>query len=212
MPRVLVVLALLVAGCGPSGGDAGGTEQTLRLDSPAVGAQAPVHLAMARGYDEAEGVTLRLRSDGEPYDLLTTGRADAAIVPLRDVRSPLVAVMSLVDGDQAGPPPRKGEPPRPGLVLAVTRDTLADHRPDVVATVRALQRGMTEAATDPESAVTAMLDADDTLDRRKLEAQLERAAPGFRDGTVDVARVRAWARWAGRRVAVENLARPLSRD
>jgi ABC-type nitrate/sulfonate/bicarbonate transport system substrate-binding protein len=214
------LLALLLAGCGGSGsaGEAAGSEQTLLLPAPVSGATAPVFLALSRGYDEAEGVALELRDEGDALDLLRTGRVDAAVVGIEQVRAPMVVVMALVQGEEAGRPRRRGEPERPGVVVVVTRDTLADHRPEVRAIVRTIQRGMTEAATDPESAVTAMLDADDALDRGRLTAQLERAAPGFTagaaaPGAVDVTRLKAWSRWARREVRTDaTLVRRLSRD
>jgi ABC-type nitrate/sulfonate/bicarbonate transport system substrate-binding protein len=219
LSRAAVVLALLLAGCGGSGpADAGGTEQTLLIGATAAGVRAPVLLALARGYDEAEGVTVDVRADGDARELLRTGRADAAIVGIDAIRPPLVAVMALVQGDEAGRPLRRGEPPRPGMLLTVTRDTLADHRPEVQAIVRAIQRGMTEAAADPESAVSAVLDADERADRSRVAAQLERAAPAFTagaraPGALDAERLRAWARWAGAELDADaTLARPLSRD
>jgi len=52
-----------------------------------------------------------------------------------------------------------GAPAYPELVLCVTRRTLEDDRAVVEATIRALQRGYTQAQVDPESAVSALLDA-----------------------------------------------------
>ena len=45
-----------------------------------------------------------------------------------------------------------GAPAYPELVLCVTRRTLDEKRPVIAATIRALQRGYTQAQTDPESA------------------------------------------------------------
>jgi ABC-type nitrate/sulfonate/bicarbonate transport system substrate-binding protein len=152
-------------------------------------------------------------------DLLRTGRIDAAVLPLRRAAaSGLVTVMALVQTDAAGPPRRRGEPDRPGLVLTVTRDTLTDHRTDVRAVVRTLQRGMGEAAADPESAVAAMIEADDTLDRARLTTDLERIAPAFSagvpaPGVLDGPALRAWAKWAGKPLAFDaGLTGPVSRD
>jgi ABC-type nitrate/sulfonate/bicarbonate transport system substrate-binding protein len=218
LSRAAMALAVVLAGCGPSGGEVTGAEPTLFVSGAPPVTRAPVALALARGYDEAEGVTVSLRDGGDALELLRTGRVDAAIVPVDALRAPMVAVLALVQGDEAGPRRRRDEPLRPGVVLAVTRDTLTDRRDEVRALVRTIQRGMTEAAADPESAVSAALDADETLQRAPLAAELERAAPAFTagaaaPGALDAARLRAWGRWAGREVAADDtLARPLSRD
>jgi putative hydroxymethylpyrimidine transport system substrate-binding protein len=93
-----------------------------------------------------------------------------------------------------------GAPPYPELVLAVTRTTLQDRRPVVAATIRALQRGYREARIDPESAVSAMLTADRSLDREALLAQLDAVQPAFVAGArvygeLRPSVLRAWARW-----------------
>ena len=219
LSRAAIALALLLAGCGPSADEIStGAEPTLLVAGAPASMRAPVDLALARGFDEAEGATVDLRSDGDAHELLTTGRVDAAIVGVDELRPPLVAVMAFVQGDQAGRARKPGEPERPGVLLAVTRDTLADRRAEVRALVRTIQRGMTEAAADPESAVTAALDADETLDRTELTAELERVAPAFTagaaaPGALDADQLRAWARWAGKDVAADaSFARPISRD
>ena len=104
-----------------------------------------------------------------------------------------------------------GAPAYPELVLCVTRSTLEDRRPLVRAVVRALQRGYREAQSDPASAVSAMVDAVDGLDRADLSAQMDAIAPAFTAGArapgelrPDV--LRAWAAW-DRRFGI--LRRPL---
>ena len=93
-----------------------------------------------------------------------------------------------------------GAPAYPELVLCVTRDTLEERRPVVEATIRALQRGYVQAQTDPESAVSALLDAETGLDRAAAQAQLDAVAPAFTAGAraygelrEDV--LREWAAW-----------------
>jgi putative hydroxymethylpyrimidine transport system substrate-binding protein len=93
-----------------------------------------------------------------------------------------------------------GAPAYPELVLCVSRETLEERRPVLAATIRALQRGYTQAQADPESAVTALLDADTGLDRAAAQAQLDAVAPAFTTGAraygelrEDV--LREWARW-----------------
>jgi putative hydroxymethylpyrimidine transport system substrate-binding protein len=93
-----------------------------------------------------------------------------------------------------------GAPAYPELVLCVTRPTLEDDAPVIRATIRALQRGYGEAQRDPESAVSAMLEAEPGLDRAALAAQLEAVAPAFTAGVpaFGVLRpgvLREWARW-----------------
>jgi putative hydroxymethylpyrimidine transport system substrate-binding protein len=93
-----------------------------------------------------------------------------------------------------------GAPPYPELVLCVTRRTLDEDRSVVAATIRALQRGYTEAQVDPESAVTALVDAAGGLDRAAAEAQLDAVGPALTAGAraygelrPDV--LREWAAW-----------------
>jgi hypothetical protein len=75
-----------------------------------------------------------------------------------------------------------GAPSYPELVLCVTRDALEEKRPVILATIRALQRGYTQAQTDPESAVTALLDADSGLDRDTAQAQVDAVSPAWTAG------------------------------
>jgi putative hydroxymethylpyrimidine transport system substrate-binding protein len=93
-----------------------------------------------------------------------------------------------------------GAPAYPELVLCTNRRTLEERRPVIEATIRALQRGYTQAQTDPESAVTALLDADSGLDRAAAQAQLDAVAPAFTAGASAYGELRedvlrAWAKW-----------------
>jgi hypothetical protein len=54
--------------------------------------------------------------------------------------------------------------------------------PIAEAVIRALQRGYTEALVDPESAVTALLDQVEGLDRTRVTAELDAIAPGLTAG------------------------------
>ena len=95
---------------------------------------------------------------------------------------------------------RYGAPSYPELVLTVTRKTLQDKKPLIRATIRALQRGYGVAQEDPESAVSAMLDAERGLDRADLAAQLDAVAPEFTAGAAEFgelrpAVLRAWSAW-----------------
>ncbi len=93
-----------------------------------------------------------------------------------------------------------GAPAYPELVLCVTRSTLEERRPVVAATIRALQRGYVAAQNDPESGVSALLEAEGGLDRDAAQAQFDAVAPAFTAGAraygelrEDV--LREWARW-----------------
>lgn len=93
-----------------------------------------------------------------------------------------------------------GAPPYPELVLCTTRVTLDDERPLVAATVRALQRGYNETQIDPESAVSALVQADPDLDRTVAAAQLDAVAPAFTAGADYYGQLRQdvlerWAAW-----------------
>ena len=93
-----------------------------------------------------------------------------------------------------------GAPAYPELVLCVTRSTLEERRPVVAATIRALQRGYVAAQTDPESGISALLDAEGGLDRDAAQAQLDAVAPAFTAGARAYGELRAdvlreWVAW-----------------
>jgi ABC-type nitrate/sulfonate/bicarbonate transport system substrate-binding protein len=298
LPSLLfaVLVAVVAAGCGgSSGGDRPNQDATLLLDFTPNAVHAGIYLATARGYDDAEGVALRIRKPTASTDalkLLQGGRADMAILDIHDlglarqeghdligvmalVQRPLAAVLaqpdvgrprdlegkrvgvtglpsdvavldSVVAGDGGDPARVKpttigfeavkamlarrvagatafwnaegvalrrrrpeirefrvddyGAPSYPELVLAVTPQTLDERRPVVRATIRALQRGYTQAQRDPESAVTALVDAERGLDREDVAAQLDAVAPAFTAGARAYGELRPdvlehWAAW-----------------
>jgi ABC-type nitrate/sulfonate/bicarbonate transport system substrate-binding protein len=93
-----------------------------------------------------------------------------------------------------------GAPPYPELVLCVTRQTLDEQRPVIEATIRALRRGYNETQVDPESAVSALVDANPDLDRSAAGAQLDAVAPAFTAGADYFGQLREdvlkkWAAW-----------------
>jgi ABC-type nitrate/sulfonate/bicarbonate transport system substrate-binding protein len=154
-----LLIALLLAGCGATGvGGGSGRDLNLALDGAPAGKHAGVYLAVARGYDRALGVTLRIGR--EPADVRLTERGK--LHPERDV-----AVMALLPGE---------------LYLTTDRITLDERRDDVRGAVEALQRGYEESIVDPESAVATMTAEDPALDRVRLEKELDDAAPGFKRG------------------------------
>jgi ABC-type nitrate/sulfonate/bicarbonate transport system substrate-binding protein len=103
----LVAAALLAAGCGGTGGGGDRPEQpaTLVLDFAPNAVHTGIYLAVAREFDEAEGVTLRVRAPSSSTDavrLLLTGRAQFAILDIHDLAlarqqgRDVVGVMALV--------------------------------------------------------------------------------------------------------------------
>jgi putative hydroxymethylpyrimidine transport system substrate-binding protein len=96
-----------------------------------------------------------------------------------------------------------GAPSYPELVLATSRETLETNGPVVRATVRALRRGYEGAILDPESAVSALTDAEPTLQRALTSAELSAVSPSFTAGArgfgiLDPAKLAAWATWEQR--------------
>lgn len=96
-----------------------------------------------------------------------------------------------------------GAPAYPELVLVTPRTTVQDD-PDLVgATVAALQRGYSEALSDPASAVEALVDAVPGTGRALTARELDAVQPTFQAvdgsiGTLDLAGLRPWARWEQR--------------
>ena len=93
-----------------------------------------------------------------------------------------------------------GAPAYPELVLCVSRQTLDEKRPVLEATIRALRRGYTETQNDPESALSALGDANPDLDRDAASAQLDAVAPAFTAGADYYGQLREdvlekWAAW-----------------
>jgi putative hydroxymethylpyrimidine transport system substrate-binding protein len=96
-----------------------------------------------------------------------------------------------------------GAPSYPELVLATSRETLETNGPVVRATVRALRRGYEATINDPESAVSALTDAEPTLKRDLTSAQLDAVSPSFTAGAayfgeLNPGRLAAWAGWEQR--------------
>jgi ABC-type nitrate/sulfonate/bicarbonate transport system substrate-binding protein len=96
-----------------------------------------------------------------------------------------------------------GAPSYPELVLATSRQTLEANGPVVRATVRALRRGYEATINDPESAVTALTDAEPTLKRDLTSTELDAVSPSFTAGAsfygeLDPKRLAAWATWEQR--------------
>jgi ABC-type nitrate/sulfonate/bicarbonate transport system substrate-binding protein len=160
--RCLAVLLLVtaLAGCGGARSTGSFGDVSIALGSRPGANDVGVYLAQARGFDEAEGVSFKL--GGAEPDLRLMSDAE-----LR--RSPdWVGVMAIVQ-------PAK-------LVVAVRRDTLAEDRGMVAASVRALQRGYLQAQLEPEEAVQAMASQVPGLDSPAVLAQMDSAAPSWSEG------------------------------
>jgi ABC-type nitrate/sulfonate/bicarbonate transport system substrate-binding protein len=102
---LLPVLAALLAGCGGTSGGGDIDDATLVLDFTPNAVHVGIYTALARDFDGAEGVRMRVRPPSQSTDsvrLLTTGRADFAILSISDLAlarergQDLVAVMAVV--------------------------------------------------------------------------------------------------------------------
>jgi len=106
LPALLATVVLLAACGGGSNGDARpNADATLMLDFTPNAAHAGIYSAVARGYDEAEGVHLKVRVPGSSTDavkLLLSGRTQFSVMDIHDLAlaaargRDLVAVMSIV--------------------------------------------------------------------------------------------------------------------
>jgi putative hydroxymethylpyrimidine transport system substrate-binding protein len=96
-----------------------------------------------------------------------------------------------------------GAPSYPELVLATSRETLETNAPVVRATIRALRRGYEATINDPESAVSALTDAEPTLKRDLTAAELDAVSTSFTAGSdfygeLDPTTLAKWATWEQR--------------
>ncbi len=103
----LIALALVGAGCGT--GDSGapqGQDATLVLDFTPNAIHAGIYTAIARAFDQGEGVNLHVVAPSASTDsvkLLETGRADFAILDVHDLaiarerHKDIVGIMAIVE-------------------------------------------------------------------------------------------------------------------
>jgi len=85
---VLVAAAVVAAGCGGGGEDRPERAATLVLDFAPNAVHSGIYVAKAHGYDEAEGVDLRVRvpsASTEGLKLLLAQRADFAVLDIHDL-------------------------------------------------------------------------------------------------------------------------------
>lgn len=169
MKRILlVVVALTLSGCGGAAPGRVDDDVTLLLGAPPAGVHAGIFMASERAFDEAEGLDLQIRRSGDARRLLRNRRVFAAVLdrPLPQT----TCVMAIT------------QQPRPGNFVCVLATEVTDRRATVAALVRTLQRGYTETAADPESALQAILTAAPGRDRAALAAQLDAVSPSFTAG------------------------------
>jgi putative hydroxymethylpyrimidine transport system substrate-binding protein len=106
LAALLVAVAVAVGGCGAAAENrAPNRSATLLLDSRPNAIHSGIYMAVARGYDSALGVHLRIRVPSSPTDaakLLAAGGADFAIFHIHDLALArrhgrgLVGVMAIV--------------------------------------------------------------------------------------------------------------------
>src|SRR3954468_11738974 len=87
---VVLVLAVLVAGCGnSSSNEAGPAHVSLALDFTPNAAHAPIYTAVRTGADRRHGLRLRLLGPGpgtpDSLKLVTSGRADVGVLDIHDL-------------------------------------------------------------------------------------------------------------------------------
>jgi ABC-type nitrate/sulfonate/bicarbonate transport system substrate-binding protein len=214
----LLAAAIVLAGCGSSAPDRSGRDVTFAIGGAPGAVHAGIYLAVQRGFDEAEGVTLHPTSTRDPVRALSTAQAGLAVLDIHELAiarargTDIVGVMAVVGRPIAGLRPARlrratqrtpGAPEYPELVLATLRSTITDDEGTVRGAVAALQRGYREAYIDPESAVQALTTAVPALRAPKVAADLDRLGPDFQAslqtyGELDPARLRAWAAWEPR--------------
>jgi NitT/TauT family transport system substrate-binding protein/putative hydroxymethylpyrimidine transport system substrate-binding protein len=117
MRRALVLLVVLLAGCGGSSSGDGPRELTLALDFTPNAVHAPLFAAVAGGHDRAHGVAIDIRQPGSGPDalkLVASGRAQLGVLDIHDLAiareqgSQLVAVAALVQKPLAALAARPG--------------------------------------------------------------------------------------------------------
>jgi putative hydroxymethylpyrimidine transport system substrate-binding protein len=105
LAAVLATAALLSACGGSAGDDRPNADATLMLDFTPNAAHAGIYSAVAHGFDDAEGVHLKVRVPGSSTDavkLLLSGRTQFSVMDIHDLAladargRDLVAVMSIV--------------------------------------------------------------------------------------------------------------------
>jgi len=215
---LLVAAAIALAGCGAGGSDRSGRDVALAIGGAPGAQHAGIYLAMQRGGDEAEGVTLHPKPVTDPARELASGKAALAVMDIHELAlarargEDLVGVLGIVGRPVAALRPKRlraatqrtpGAPEYPELLLVAPRATITDDRASVRGAVAALQRGYGEAYVDPDAATQALVTAVPRLRTPAVSAALDRLGPDFQGtlrtfGELDPARLRAWAAWEPR--------------
>ena len=215
---LLLAAAIALAGCGGAAKDRSGRDVRLAIGAAPSAEHAGIYLAMQRGFDEAEGVTLHPARVADPAATLATGRAQMAVMDIHELAlarargEDLVGVLGIVGRPVAALRPKQlraatqrtpGAPEYPELLLVAPRATITDDRASVRGAVAALQRGYGEAYVDPDAATQALVTAVPRLRTPAVSAALDRLGPDFQGtlrtfGELDTARLRAWAAWEPR--------------
>jgi ABC-type nitrate/sulfonate/bicarbonate transport system substrate-binding protein len=220
---LLALLVTLAAGCGTSSTSSDSRpdqDARLLLDSTPNAIHVGIYLALQRGYDDAEGVRLDVETPGASSNgikAVLSGHEDMAIVDIHDLAiaraqsKDVVGVMAIVQtplkvkrlGVHKLRVQDFGAPPYPELLLVTSRETLETSAPVVRATVRALRRGYEGAITDPESAVSALTDAEPALKRVPTLKALDAVSPSFTAGAdfygeLNPTVLAKWATWEQR--------------
>ena len=158
MQRALIpLLALIFAACGSTQTASQFGEVPIVLPPRVSADDAGVYFATYRTYDEGEGVELVPSKEGDADFRITDAPPSGCTV-----------VMAIV-------PPDK-------LVLCVDEVILQDERARVLAVVRALQRGYTQAQKEPEEALSAITAEVPDADSGALATELDDAAPAWTAG------------------------------
>jgi ABC-type nitrate/sulfonate/bicarbonate transport system substrate-binding protein len=214
----LLAAAVLLAGCGAAGSDRSGQDVKLAIGGAPGAQHAGIYLAVQRGFDEAEGVTLHPTRVGDPARALASNEAGMAVMDIHELAlarargEDLVGVLGIIARPVAALRPKRlraatqrtpGAPEYPELLLVVPRETITDDRATVRGAVAALQRGYGEAYVDPDAATQALVTSVPGLRTPAVAAALDRLGPDFQGtlrtfGELDPARLRAWAAWEPR--------------
>lgn len=225
---VLAAIAVALAGCGKAGVDRPNVAATLVLDGAPSAAAVGIYVATGRGYDDAEGVQLRIRPGATAATglrRLRSGSATFAVLDIHDLAiarergDDVVAVMPILSQPLAARARSalraqgrfalarridlRKAPSYPELVLATTGRTLRDEPAVARAAVAAITRGYEEELQDPEAALQLQIARVSPQREAALRAELPRVEAGFTGpggdvGVFDRPTLRRWALWEAR--------------